>query len=141
MCDEMMVSFAHNIDSRHIAEMDKCQAKHYSAGHAGNTAYQRAEAGNRLPVPYHYCSITQVQQVVTGQQHPVNKIGQFFLALQQRNNVDPAIAVKKPAGAHGDEVSDKEIDEVCQRIHDEGVLSLRFRHHKTSQDFRIFKYF
>ena len=118
MCDEMMVFFAHKVDSSHVAEMDKCQGKHYSAGHAGNTAHQCAETGNRLPVPYHYGSITQVNQVVTCQQHPVNKIGQFFPVLQQRNNIHPAIAVEKPAGTHCDEVSDKEIDEVCQRIHD-----------------------
>lgn len=118
MCDEIMVSFTHNINSGHIAEMDKRQCKHYSAGHTGNTAHQCAEIGNRVPVPYHYSSIPQVQQVVAGQEHPVNETCQFFVALQQRNNVNAAIAVKKPAGTHCNDVSDKEIDNICQGIHD-----------------------
>jgi hypothetical protein len=118
MCDEMMVSFAQNIDNSHITEMDKRQGKHYSAGHAGNAACQLGKAGHRLPVPYHHCSITKVQKVVAGQQHFVNEISQFFLAFQQRNKVQPAIAVEKPTSAYGDEVSNKEIDDVCQRVHD-----------------------
>ena len=94
MSDEMMVSFAQNIDSSHIAEMDKRQGKHYPAGHAGNAACQFSKAGHRLPVPDHYCGITKVQKIVAGQQHFVNEIGQLLLTFQQRNYVYPAIAVK-----------------------------------------------
>ncbi len=125
-CDEMLVSFACNIDSSHIAEMDKRQGEHYSAGHIGNTAHQCCETGNRLPVPYHYRRITQVQEVVAGQQHPVNKIGQVLLTLQQCNNIYPAIAVKNPAGTYCNETGDKEVDDVCQRIHDGGFYHFAF---------------
>ena len=108
----MIVSFTDQKNGSHIKEMDHGEGEHDLARHGTNAYQQLCPGDNGIPAPQHQGRITQVQQVIARQQNAVDKVGQLYILLQQVQDKQPAVPVEKQAHPDGNEISNKQIEDV-----------------------------
>jgi hypothetical protein len=94
-----------------------CQNAHYFAGHGTNAANHLCQGMNRFPKPDGDGNITQVQQIIAGQQDAVYKQGQLFISMQQVQNIAFSIPVKDQSHMYGYKPGNKQVYDIRQRVH------------------------
>lgn len=97
--------------------MDKSQCKHYPSRHKTDAGKYIYPVQNSFPGTYHNCRITEIQEVIPCKQHPVNKTSKSFIFMQQAKNIYPPITVKIKPDMYCYYISDEEIKNISNGIH------------------------
>ncbi len=112
-----MISFSNEVNDRHVAKVDHRQRQYDLARHGHNTRHQFSPGINSVPATQHQRRITQVQQVVTGKQHAIDKPGKLGIVVQQRQDKNVTIAVKNEAHPDRNDVSNKQVNDISDGVH------------------------
>jgi hypothetical protein len=97
--------------------MDNGQYAHDPTRSAKDTDDKFRPGIHPFQFPQCHSHKTQVQQVITHQQYPVDEVGEAFIAMQQAQDKQFAIAVEDKANMNGYYVSDEQVEYVREGIH------------------------
>ena len=114
---ESIFPFAKNINAGHIRVMDQRKRENDAARHDRNAFQQGGIGGHGFPGADHHNGVTEVEQVIPDEQDAVDGVGERLVLPHQREDEQPAVAVKAPAYPNGNKTGDNEIDEISQRVH------------------------
>src|ERR1051326_6484924 len=115
-----MMARADQQDNSHIEKMHDSEGEQDPTSHTAYTACHFSPGMHCFPETDHQGCITEVEQVITGEQYPVDRIGKFLIIVKEAKNIYPAIAIKNKTGMNSDEVSDEQVNEVSESIHNRG---------------------
>lgn len=110
-------SFAEEENGCHIEKMDGSQDEHDGSCFDQNTTEQGFRRFDRLPGAEGHRRISQVDQIITGKQGPVDIIGQFFVVTEEIEYKNTAIPVKDQSHMYRDEPGEQKVEQVGQCVH------------------------
>jgi hypothetical protein len=116
--------------------MHHCQRKQYFPRHGADTRNQFRPVSDRFPGTDHQSSIAKVKEIIAGQQHPVDKIGQLFILMKQAKDIHPSISIKMKTNVNSNKVSDEQVNDISESVHITGFdLSIPNHDVKVSINF------
>jgi hypothetical protein len=113
----MMISFSDKINDRHVAEVYHCQCQDDLTRHGHDARQQFSPGMDRIPAAQHQRCITQVEQVIAGKQHAVDKPGKLNIVVQEFQYKHMTIAVKNESHPDSYDVSNNQVKDVSDGVH------------------------
>jgi hypothetical protein len=119
-----LVVMAYQEQDNHITKMYHSQNNHYFTGSGTNACYDLGPGVKWSSKPERHGNITQVQQVISYQQHTVYKQGKLFISMQQVQNIAFAIPVKDQSNMYCYKPGNEQVNDDGQRVHNIGFIIL-----------------
>ena len=138
---KMMCLFTDKKNNSHIEKVNDSKGEHYLSRHSKYTEQYFFNTINCFPGADHQGCIPQVQEVITNQQYPVNRVRKVFIAVQQAEDIQSSVSVKPETHMNRNDVSDEQVEEVSESVHTGRFKGEPLFRYKGNQSFRIFNIF
>jgi hypothetical protein len=104
-------------DHSHIEIVHHSQRKHYLSRHEADAGKHFRPRIDLFPGADGEHHISEIQQVITYQQDPVDESCKFFISVQQVEYIHFTVPVKPQPHVNCYEVGDGEVDDVSECVH------------------------
>jgi hypothetical protein len=115
-----LVVMAYQKQDSHIAKMDHSENNHNFTGSGTNACYNPGPGVKRASKPERHGNITEVQQVISYQQHTIYKQSKLFISMQQVQHIAFAIPVKDQSHMYCYKPGNEQVNDNGQRVHNIG---------------------
>jgi hypothetical protein len=104
-----LMPLADQVNHRHVEEVNNTQGDNDPSRHGSKAGKQVCPGNNGFPTAYHQGSISQVEQVITRKQYPVDRISKVFVSMKQPENIKSPIPEKNKSYMNCNEISYDEV--------------------------------